>query len=436
MIKLDDWQKEILQTKGHICVCSGRQTGKSQTISILAAEEMVKEPNKRIIIISITEDQAELMILKILDYLEEKYKNLIAKGRKKPTKHQITLKNNSQVRCRPVGNTGNAVRGFTGDMLIADEAAFMPEDIWTAAKPTLLTTAGRIILVSTPNGKTGYFYECFVNKHNRFTTFHISSEEVIKERPICETWTQRQREEAIKFLEEEKKDMSETQYGQEYLGLFLDDLNQFFSDELINRRCILKRPSVKPKGYYYLGCDLARMGGDEITFEILYKAKQGDRIQHVESIVKTKWLTTQTEDKIIELDKIYDFYKIGIDAGAGTLGVSILDHLLQTPLKRKVVAINNRAVALDREGKKTQRLMKEDLYDNLRAMLERGDIDLLDDLEVKASLKSIQWELKKVANGLTKVRIHGRYAHIAEGLIRAAELAKERKGLNFRIEWV
>jgi hypothetical protein len=54
---------------------------------------------------------------------------------------------------------------------------------------------------------------------------------------------------------------------------------------------------------------------------------------------------------------------IYIDAGAGTLGVSVLDHLLQeSTFKRKVVAINNRDRPLDFENKSKSKLLKEDLY--------------------------------------------------------------------------
>ena len=33
----------------------------------------------------------------------------------------------------------------------------MPESVFTASKPTLLTTGGKIWMCSTPFGKTGYF---------------------------------------------------------------------------------------------------------------------------------------------------------------------------------------------------------------------------------------------------------------------------------------
>ena len=58
--------------------------------------------------------------------------------------------------------------------------------------------------------------------------------------------------------------------------------------------------------------------------------------------------------------------------------------------------------------------------------METGKIKLLDDDEVKASLKSIQAEHDKDTG---KLKIWGSYSHIAEGLVRAAECYKD-KSLN------
>lgn len=436
-LKLDQWQEEILAHRGHLVLCTGRQVGKTTIMATKACKYMLSHPKSRIIIVSLTEDQAKLIIVMMLDYLERNYKTLIQKGKNKPTQNRIFLKNGASAIARPVGNTGDAVRGFTGDVLIIDEASRMPELAFTAAKPTLLTTAGEIWMCSTPHGKTGYFYECFVNKANRFKVFHISSEEVINNRPISESWTEKKRTEAIKFLAEEKESMSELQYGQEYLGLFLDELRQYFSDELIARVCQIKRNSYDIYNRTVLmGCDFARFGRDKSTYQFLM-VESGKKIKHIESIVKSKISTIQNEQNIVELNKQFNPVKIGIDAGAGTLGVSIYDHLIKdSPVARKIVPMNNRAMALDREGKSKQRLFKEDLYDNLRSMMERGDLLLLDDDEVRLSLKSTQWEFIKTPNGLTKMRIFGEpHTDIVEGLTRAAWLAKEQN-LNLFISWM
>jgi len=95
--------------------------------------------------------------------------------------------------------------------------------------------------------------------------------------------------------------MSELRYAQEYLGQFIDDLRRFFSDKLISAICSLKR-GHSSRGEYFLGSDLARMGEDLSSFEILKRIDQ-DNIVQVDNQTTSKQLTTQTHDKILELNK-------------------------------------------------------------------------------------------------------------------------------------
>ena len=428
-IVLDNWQKNMLKVEGNIVLCTGRQVGKTTIMAMKAVEYMINNPGSKIIIVSLTEDQAKLIIIMMLDYMEKKDRRMIARGKNKPTQNKLILTNKSSALARPVGTTGDAVRGFTGDVLIIDEASRMPELVWTASRPTLLTTGGQIWMCSTPHGKQGYFWEAFQNKNDKYFVFHISSEKAIHDRPVNDNWTETKREGAINFLELEKSDMSSLQYGQEYLGLFLDELRQYFPDELIEKVCSIKRrETILKNRYYSLGVDIARMGNDSSTFEIIDKISEKNLVQ-VENIVTKKTRTTQTEDRIFQLNRQYDNIKnIYIDAGSGSLGVGVFDHLLDNPeTKRKVVAINNRARPLDREGKKKTKLLKEDLYDNLLSLMERGYIKLLDDEDIRISLKSVQYEFLKKEMGFTQMRIFGNDTHIAEGLIRAAWCVKDKR---------
>lgn len=431
-LTLDDWQEEVLAYEGDIILCTGRQVGKTTIMAIKAAKRMIDKPKTKVLIVSLTEDQAKLIIVMILSYLERECKKDIAKGKDKPTQNKVTLKNGSVALARPVGNTGDAIRGFTGDVLIIDEASRMPELAFTSGEPTLLTTGGEIWMCSTPHGKTGYFYQCFLNEDKMWKVFHISSEKVIYERPISSGWSEEKRAKSIQRLEKYKKTWTALRYGQEFLGLFMDDLRQFFDDELINKVCTEKRR--ESFGLKFLGVDIGRLGGDESTFEII--CKEDGKYYQTESVVTTRQLTTSTEQKIVEMDLTHNFRQIGIDAGAGSLGVGIYDHLLQTSIKRKLKAMNNRALVLDKDGKSKQRMQKEDFYDNFKAMLERGELKLLDDEKVRLSLKSVQFEIAHEEEGGSKVRIFGNYTHIVEGLIRAAWLAKQDKGLNFSIDYI
>ena len=444
-IVLDKWQEEALAYRGDLLLCTGRQIGKTYILARKAAERMI-EKKVEIIICSLSEDQAKLIIRMILIYLEEHHPNkLETKGKHKPTQNVVYTKNQSFALARPVGMTGDALRGFTGDILILDEGSRFPELAFTAAEPTLLSTGGEVWMASTPHGKKGYFWEQYnsvmkeedldLENEMGWKVIYVNGEEAIKNRQISPFWTKEKSEKAIRRLEMLRKRWSDLRYGQEILAKFLDDLQQFFPDELINKCCVLKRPQVYPKKNNFMGVDIARLGGDECAYAIINRTEQ-NTFRQIENLVKSKQLTTQTEEDILHLNISFEPVKIGIDAGSGSLGVGIYDRLLQNPAtKRKVVALNNRSISQDRDEKTKLRIKKEDMYDNLRSMMEHGELPLLDSPKIFASLKSVLWEITD-EKGTNKVRIWGNDDHVAEALIRAAELAKRERIKNFKIHHI
>jgi len=431
-INKDPWQQEFIDAKGDKILCTGRQVGKTEICAEDGGSWACNNKKAVVLMIAPTERQAYNLFSKTLEWLMENNRSFIKMGRDRPTKSKIVLKNGTKIFCLPTGISGMGIRGLTVSRLYVDEASRVPEEVWAAVTPMLLTTGGDTILLSTPFGAQGEFHRCWINKdsaYDSFKRFSVNSEEVIQNREISDTWTLKQREKGLLIIKRAKSRLSNLLFAQEYMGEFIEDLFRYFSEELIKDVCLLKRPeTIKKQQIYFMGCDIARMGEDEGTYEILIKEKMR-LFNQVESIITTKQLTTQTEDRILVLNELYDFRQIGIDAGSGSLGVGIFDHLLRTKVRRKIVAINNIARELDRWGKSKTKILKEDLYDNLRAMMERGEIRLLDDDEIIESLRSIQYEYVAKSGQPTKMRIYGNYSHIVEGLIRAAWLAKG-KSLN------
>ncbi len=415
-LKLDDWQKEVLKTKGNIVLCSGRQVGKSTVIAMKAGEYAINNPKKIILVIAAVERQALLLFEKILAYIFNKNKRLIETGKDKPTKHTLKLINKSIIHCLPTGESGYGIRGYTIDQLYADEAHHISEDVWAAVTPMLATTGGDIILLSTPMGRSGYFFRCFSD--DTFTKFQISTEEVAKKRGP------EMRERLEIFIASEKQRMTKRQFLQEYGGKFVSDIDQYFRDDLIKKCMTLQRPKdIYKKSTYYLGVDCARLGEDQSTFEIL--ELRGDDLYQVENIVTTKTLTTMSTKLILELDRKYNFKKIYIDDGG--LGAGVFDQLLDnSQTRRKVIAINNLRKAIDIEDNRKKKLLKEDIYNNLLRLMEQGKIKLLDDLDIFQSLKSVQYEYTGGVTEEKKMKIYGHYTHIAEGLIRAAWSVKDK----------
>lgn len=433
-MKYDKWQESILEATGDLLANTGRQVGKTTVFSHKIARYMLDNPKHQVIVVSLTEDQAQLIIIMVLDYLERNHKKLVSKGKNKPTKSRVWLTNGAHVISRPVGNTGDAVRGFTGDVLYIDEASGMPEIMWKASMPTLMTTGGQIWMSSTPRGKfvgsssdKNFFFKCWENVDDRWQVFNITSEQVIQEREIHEEWTEEKKDKALRFLDNQKHLLSEMEYNQEYMGMFLDDMRQWFEDELI-RRCMDNQHCPPGEHNIYLGVDIARMGEDETAFEI-FKEKDG-HFYHVSNEIQKKTLLSQTTGHIIRLNSSYDFNQILIDSEG--IGVGVLDYLLvEESTKRKTIGIYNSKQIIDKDGA-TKKLQKTLLYSNFKMLMESGRLHLLDDGKVFQSLKSVQYAYSNDSLGVRHLKIFGNDTHLAEGAVRAVWGGKT-KGLNLWI---
>lgn len=413
-MKLDKWQKEVLETKGDICLRSGRQVGKSTVISLKAAEYAIENRNKTVLVIASVERQSYLLFEKILAYLLENYKGHIKSGKDKPTKHRIMLRNGSVIHSLPTGMSGYGIRGYTIDLLIADEAAFIPEDVWTAVTPMIAVTHGNIILLSTPHGKEGFYFDCFQDK--KFTSFHVSSEE-------CPRMD-------LNWLKREKERMTKVQYAQEYLGEFIDELRQFFPTELIKKCLTLKREEnlqerpVNPSNSRFMGVDVGGLGEDD---SVLFSVKKtNDNLIQVDMEITNGTLTTETSLRIISSDKRKSNKKIYVDDGG--IGFGVFSELLDNEqTRRKVVAINNARRKIEHGDEAREKgILKEDLYNNLKNLMEKGKMLFFNEPEIRLSLKSIQYEIDPETK---KIKIFGKYSHIAEAAIRAAWCTKD-KSLN------
>jgi len=410
----DAWQKQVLEHEGNITIRAGRQVGKSEVISEKAVRFALEKPESVTMIIAASQRQSSLLFEKVrakIDLIEhddgkEMYKE-------KPTLTRIVLANGSKIYSLPAGRTGYFIRGFTIDLLIADEAAYIPETVWTAVIPMIAVSKkmrrlGYIILLSTPFGKGGYFYHSFTN--DDFRHFHVSSEK-------CNRIPK-------DFLAKERSRLSKHEYKQEYLGEFVDDYYQFFPSEIIKDRMNFIEWSYSSDhrgGRYYLGVDIARYGGDENAFVICEAHKS--RYKVVKCLTTERVSTTDTIGRVIALNKKYNFNKIFLDdAGVG----GAVTDVLVGRLGRKVLGINNASKRIQVQGdEKNKGILKEDLYSNALMLMETKLVDIISNLELLKSLKSITFEYTETS----KVKIYGPNSHLTEAMIRALWCHRE-KGLG------
>ncbi|KKK81153.1 hypothetical protein LCGC14_2816340, partial [marine sediment metagenome] len=341
-MKYDGWQQDIIKdVSKYILLCKGRQIGGTTVFSEKAKNRML-EKKTSILVGSITEEQAKLVILMVKDKLLEKHRSQIAETRLT----SITLKNGSEIRSRPVGTMGDAFRGFTADINWFNEGSKWPELAFVSIMPTLMTTGGDIWMDSTPFGKyingttkKTFFFKCFENLDKTWKIYYKTSPDVIKNREITEEWTKEKRKASLKFLKYQEAILSNLEYRQEYMGEFMDEVNQWFPDELIRKQMTEERPqNIFKDREYYLGVDVARMGEDESSFEIFELRKE--HLYQVENQITKKTTLPQTYDHILGLHKLYDFEKILIDSEG--IGVGVFDWLMvNDDTKRITIPIDN-----------------------------------------------------------------------------------------------
>jgi hypothetical protein len=74
---------------------------------------------------------------------------------------ELELENGSRIVALP-GREGT-IRSFSGvNLLVIDEAARVPDDLYRSVRPMLAVSGGRLAALSTPFGKRGWFYEEWV----------------------------------------------------------------------------------------------------------------------------------------------------------------------------------------------------------------------------------------------------------------------------------
>ncbi len=122
---------------------------------------------------------------------------------------------------RIVGLPGveRTVRGFSNvSLMLIDEAARAPDELYRAMRPALATGDGDLWLMSTPNGKRGFFWEEWERGGPEWERIRVPAEE-------CPRISAR-------FLAEERS-KGEQWYRQEYGCEFLDHDGAVFPGDLI-----------------------------------------------------------------------------------------------------------------------------------------------------------------------------------------------------------
>jgi hypothetical protein len=154
-----------------------RQAGVSTVTSAWASKRLVfarKEKPEKILIIANKMDTAVEMANKVRAFVEQWPKWLgVTFSAEKNSQRHFKLTNGCEVKA--VATSKDALRGYTPTILIFDEAAYInaDEDFWSACMASL-STGGKVIVISTPNGFDPIYYSIYSQAVKGMNDFKIT----------------------------------------------------------------------------------------------------------------------------------------------------------------------------------------------------------------------------------------------------------------------
>ncbi|MBK1668330.1 terminase [Rhodovibrio sodomensis] len=211
----DPWQADVLTSTSHkaLLLCC-RQSGKSTTTALCALHEATYSPRALILLLSPSQRQSSELFRKVMAFYSaipgapEIYQESAMRAE---------FVNGSRIIALP--GSGQTVRGYSGaSLVVIDEAAQVDDELLAAVRPMLATTRGRLIALSTPYGKRGWFYEAWRGAGD-WQRICVTADD-------CPRISQ-------EFLDEERAELGEWSFRQEYLCEFVDTEEQFFATDVI-----------------------------------------------------------------------------------------------------------------------------------------------------------------------------------------------------------
>ena len=154
-----------------------RQAGVSTVTSAWASKRLVfanKKKPEKILIIANKMDTAVEMANKVRAFVEQWPKWLgVTFSNEKNSQRHFKLTNGCEVKA--VATSKDALRGYTPTILIFDEAAYInaDEDFWSACMASL-STGGKVIVISTPNGFDPIYYSIYSQAIKGMNDFRIT----------------------------------------------------------------------------------------------------------------------------------------------------------------------------------------------------------------------------------------------------------------------
>lgn len=212
-VEPDPWQASVLRSDARrVLLNCSRQSGKSTTTALVALHTALYTSNALVLVLAPSQRQSAEMFRTVAGLYGR------TGGSVPPTAEsalRLELSNGSRIVSLPA--SADKIRGFAAvHTLVIDEAAFTQDELYLSVLPMLATTNGRLLALSTPFGRTGWWAEAWFGNGD-WERVEVTAHDCPRITP--------------EFLQEQRESMGDWWFRQEFLCEFLDDATSLFSSE-------------------------------------------------------------------------------------------------------------------------------------------------------------------------------------------------------------
>lgn len=380
----------------------GRQSGKSEVAAVEASYEVMMSYGTTGWVVAPTYEQASIVFERVVEYVRRADAVLPGKRKMRISTRNMRLVvehydaggafiGTTRFQGKSAENEDN-LRGASLSYLIIDEAAMINESVWQAAlAPTLTTTNGWVLIITTPKGYN-WVYEFYrmgkeLEDDKRYPNFtHYASWQI-------PTW---EANPAVpeEFFVMQKRVMPDRVYRQEFGAEFLADSGSVFQRiaECPKRKPIkqedgyLELEAYSPLSSYVIGADFARLD-DFSVFTIV-----NSRTRKVAAVRRLN--TVSWERQLEELRLLHERYPNSfIVADVAGLGDVLAEQLASMGLPFEGVAWRSSGI-------------KESCINKLALAIEHQRISLPDDGDYLEEFSNYIFE--KTPSGQLRMKAAGR----------------------------
>ncbi len=284
-----DGQKEILDKfvvgKPEIkwgVITTGRQFGKTLLAMNSIAYWLLNEPGALGVWITPYVNQG----IKVFDEFREALNDIIVSSNR--TLKEVTLSNGSKLIFRSAENY-EALRGYTFDYGIMDEAAYIKSDAMKVIRPTFVIKGKKIMVISTPWVKN-WFYDYHQQGYNDEFTDVISFKAKSTDNPFF----------PLSEIAAARESLPEDVIQQEYFAEFSVTDGTVFSN--FAELCDINEYQGSSDEECYIGVDIA-LGGADFTCVVVMNARG-------QVICIERWKESVTERQIQMIDTLIGNYNV------------------------------------------------------------------------------------------------------------------------------